>query len=194
MSKKSLEEERDAVDVITDCMYSLGFLADVSNAIFSNVADNISIKRFYEDWLKQSQTPRVVIPFNSGIILGYLYVGILFAKENWFDLVPLDQVDVSDEAWGIRGAIIIAPKEPKPTVRYAVRRIRNSLGHGYPTLSLVGVTKTTELLERATFSFHDVNVRDSADTFDVTLTLGQLVMLVKKFQSTIHRHVREKRE
>ena len=31
---------------------------------------------------------------------------------------------------------------------------------------------------------------DPSDTFDVTLTLDQLLRLVKKFQSVIHRHVR----
>ncbi len=48
------------------------------------------------------------------------------------------------------------------------------------------------MLSKVTISFHDVNMRKPADTFDVTLTLEQLIKLVRKFQSVVHKHVREK--
>ncbi|MFM9848162.1 MAG: HEPN family nuclease [Hyphomicrobiaceae bacterium] len=193
MPKKDLAQERDAVDMVTDCMYSLDYLRVATDVIFSDKRNNVTVGRFYDEWLKATGSPRVIMPFNPGVLLAYLYVGILFAKEGWFDLLPADQIKDSDEAWGLKGASVSSPKEANPTIRYAVRRMRNSLGHGHPIFFLPDGTKKEELFAKATFSFHDVNMRDQADTFDIALTLDQLASLVKKFQSVVHAHVREKK-
>jgi hypothetical protein len=52
--RKTLEDERDAVDLITDCMYSARFLHDIGEVIFSHGADKISVGNFYHFWLKIS--------------------------------------------------------------------------------------------------------------------------------------------
>ncbi len=105
MSKKSLSEERDAVDRVTEAMYSLGFLQDITNFNFSADRDKLTVGQFYREWLKHSGAPGPVIPFSLGAILGYLYVGILFTKENWFDLVPEDAIQTADEAWGLKALL-----------------------------------------------------------------------------------------
>jgi hypothetical protein len=193
MTVKPIEQERDAVDLVTECMYSVSFLQAISDLIFSEHRNKVAVGEFYDQWLKKTEAPRkAIIPLNPGIILAHLYVGILFSKENWFDLVPADGLTVSHEKWGLRDVKVHSPKEPNPTVRYAVRRIRNSLGHGHPIFSIPPGATKENFFARTSFSFHDVNMHDSSDTFDVTLTLDQLLKLVKKFQSTIHKHVRDK--
>jgi hypothetical protein len=42
--------ERDAVDLITNCMYSVGFLHDISDAIFSGNRDSLTVGKFYDGW------------------------------------------------------------------------------------------------------------------------------------------------
>ncbi len=194
MNNLSDDQERDAVDRITECMYSLDYLVDVSNYTFSDQKDRITLGKFYDAWFKKTgSTRKVIIPFNPGIFLGYLYVGILYAKENWFDQLPDDRLDAADTAWGLNGVTVSAPKKPQPTVKYVVKRIRNSLGHGRPIITIPPGIKPEELFTKITFSFHDVNMKNSADTFGLTLTLDRLSKLIKKFQSVIHKFVREKK-
>ena len=192
MANKTVEHERDAVDLITDCMYSLGYLQSISDATFSDEKNQVTVGQFYAEWLKASGCPRIIIPFNPGIFLAYLYVGILYAKENWFELLPNDAIEHCQDDWGLRGAPINCPKQSSPSIRYAVRRIRNSLGHGHPTVSIPQDISKDQMFARISISFHDKSVRDASHTFDIVLTLDQLVRLVKKFQSVVHRHVREK--
>jgi hypothetical protein len=194
MNKLSDDQERNAVDLITDCMYAIDYLIDISNYTFSDKKDTITLGQFYQAWFRKTRSTRkAIIPFNPGIFLGYLYVGILYAKENWFNLLPEDVLSKADPAWGLRDATVSAPKEADPTVKYIVRRIRNSLGHGRPTITIPAGIKPEELFTKITISFHDVSMSDGADTFDIALTLEQLFKLIKKFQSVIHKFVREKR-
>lgn len=193
MNKLSNTQERDAVDHITDCMYAIDYLVDVSNYTFSDKNDTITLGQFYHAWFKRTgSTRRAIIPFNPGIFLGYLYVGILYAKENWLDLLPDDTLNTADKAWGLSETTVSAPKEPNPTIKYVITRIRNSLAHGRPIMTLPAGMKPEELFTKITFSFHDINSYDSENTFDITLTLEQLSKLIRKYQSTIHKHVREK--
>jgi hypothetical protein len=192
VTNKTLDQERDAVDHITECMFSVDFLKSISDAIFEHRSE-LTVGQFYDTWFKATgSTRKVLIPFNPGVVLALLYVGILFAKENWFDLVPDVELSKSDPAWGLKNAAVTAPTIQNPTLRYTVRRLRNSLGHGTPVFSIPDNIAKAELFKKASFSFHDVNMRNASDTFDLTLTLDQLTMLVKHFQSAIHKHVREK--
>jgi hypothetical protein len=122
-----------------------------------------------------------------------LYVGILFAKENWFDLLPDEPFASSDEAWGLRETAVTAPQQAAPTIRHSVKRIRNALGHGHIKVMVREGMKRKELLSKVCVAFHDFDPRKPDDTFDVTLSLENLGKMVKKFQSVIHRHVREKK-
>ena len=186
MAKRDAESEKDAVDCITHCMYSVGFLKDISDVIFSPNRDRITVGQFYDRWLQARGKKEPVIPFSIGILLAHMYVGILFAKENWFDLVP-DTGLTTDATWGLSEAPVVAPKESSPTVKYVVRRIRNSLGHGTPEVNVPqsGLTRTN-MLSVVTVTFRDVNVRNPGDTFQAELTLNQVITLVKKLQGEVH--------
>lgn len=193
MSKLSDDQEKDAVDLITDCMYAIDYLENATNNTFSEQGDKITLLQFYNAWFKKTESTRkIIIPFNPGIFLGYLYVGILHAKENWFELLPDDSLNSADQAWGLSDVVVSAPKKTNPTVKYTIKRIRHSLGHGRQIFNIPTGTTREEIFKKATFSFPDVNIKDEADTFDITLTLEQLAKLIKKIQSVIHKHVREK--
>ena len=109
VTNKTLDQERDAVDHITECMFSVDFLKSISDAIFEHRSE-LTVGQFYDTWFKATgSTRKVLIPFNPGIGLALLYVGILFAKENWFDLVPDVELSKSDPAWGLKNAAVTAP-------------------------------------------------------------------------------------
>lgn len=194
MCEADLEQEKDAVDFITNCMFSLSFLESISDIIFSSNKNSLTVGQFYDNFLKKSGATKPKIPYNQGAVLGYLYCGILFAKEHWFDLLPDVDLANADPKWGLSGLACIAPKMIKPSLKDTVRRIRNALGHGNVDITVPkDIKDRTELMTRVTIHFHDENMKDSSDTFDIIPNLKQLYEFVKTFQSEIHQHVRSKK-
>lgn len=194
MSNSANEQvERDGVDLLTHAMFSLDFLRAISDSIFSARRNDLAVGRFYDAWLKGTGRTEDLIPFSPGIILGYMYVGILFAKENWFDLLPdIDSVAAGTE-WGLEGLRVVAPKEVKPSLKYVVRRIRNALGHGRVVVNVPGKGLSREnMLHAVTVTFQDENQRDPSDKFEAELSLDGIIRFVRKFQSVVHKHVRDK--
>jgi hypothetical protein len=123
-----------------------------------------------------------------------MYVGILYAKENRFDLIPdVDLGAKGASSWGLQSARVVASREPHPSLRYVVRRIRNSLGHGSPAINVPasGVTRQN-MMPLVTVTFRDVNQRDPGDTFEAEAKLEQIFELIKNLQGQVHQHVRTK--
>lgn len=194
MPKVDFEEERNAIDYVTQAMYSTAFLHNVTEVIFSPQADHVTLGAFYRQWLAHVQAPEVKIPFSPGAVLGYLMVGILWTKEHWHDFVPDVDVRSADTEWGITTCRPVTPKCPNPTLRYVVRRIRNSVGHGRAILHVPSDVKKENFLQKATLCFKDTNPRDSGDTFEVTATLDELSRFVRKFQITVHADIKRRME
>ncbi len=192
MTKLDLEKAKDAVDLVTASMFSLDFLEVITDVIFSPKRHEVTVGRFYDQWLQASGAKEPKIPFSLGAILGYLYCGLLFTKEHWFDLLPDVDFTTADPKWGISGANFEAPKKANPCLKNVVKRIRNALGHGYFTVNIPKRISRSERMTHVTLKFHDENIRDPSDTFDIELSLEQLSKFVKTFHSVIHRHVRSK--
>ncbi|MFQ6074736.1 MAG: hypothetical protein ACE5Z5_01190 [Candidatus Bathyarchaeia archaeon] len=88
MSKITENEERDAIDHITNTMFSVAFLMEISDFIFSPLANSLTVGQFYNQWIRRVVPDQIKIPFSPGIILGELYVAIVYGKEMWFDIIP----------------------------------------------------------------------------------------------------------
>lgn len=188
-----LEREKNAVDIVTNSMFSLDFLEGITDVIFSEQRDSMTVGHFYDEWLKASGVREKKIPFSLGAIIGYLYCGILFAKEHWFEMLPdVDFIDANPK-WGISGAPFSAPKKEKPSLKYVIRRVRNALGHGNINVNVPRDLKDrTDRMTRVTIEFCDRNNSDPSDTFHIELSLKQLSTFVRAFQSLIHNTVRSK--
>ena len=52
MNNKGLAEERDAVDLVTDCMYSVDFLTTFTDVLFGDNKGRASAAELYNAWLK----------------------------------------------------------------------------------------------------------------------------------------------
>ncbi len=185
---ESEQEERDAVEYLTHAMLSVGFLKDLTELALSPKANSVTVGQFYEQWLKTKTKGSSFVPFSVGSVIAYLYLGILFAKERWFDLVPDVELSDVDATWGFASVHV---KNPRPMpMRYVIRRIRNSLGHGSFSVDVpLDCTRET-IMRRVRITFRDQF--DKRDPFEGTFTLNSLVTFVVKFQSEVHRHVREK--
>lgn len=200
MTKIAPEQEKDAVDVVTNTMLSLGFLDDISKVIFSPNRHRISVGEFYDKWLQATGAPELKVPFNLGVFVAYLYCGLLVTKENWYDLLPDTELSNLDPDWGLVGVTCTAPKQPRVTLPHFIRRLRNALGHANLSFSVPKDIKYLEdihtrvehMHKRVALTFRDENPRDPSDTFQATLTLIQLEKLIKKFHSIVHRTVRVK--
>jgi len=153
----------------------------------------VTVGQFYDQWLKQTQRDQDLIPFNPGVILAYMYVGILFAKENWFDVLPDIDASVAGPQWGLEKLRVAAPKEPNPSLKYVLRRIRNALGHGNLEVKIpeTGLTRDN-LFDVVMVKFWDQDQRDRTDTFEAEMPLNGIFRLVKQLQSVIHKEVRQK--
>lgn len=195
MTKLDLEYEKNAMDVFSSSMHSLGFLRNITTAIFDNNVRSMTVREFYDIHAKFSKNTEF-IPYHFGPIVGNLYCGLLLAKEYWLDLLPDDELPMSDPEWCLSDVTCTSPKQAKPTVKYVIRRIRNALGHGSFVINFPeGTKKGTDkhgYEKKLTIKFHDENQRDSSDTFDIELSLYRLFKIIKKFHAIAYRHVTSK--
>lgn len=196
-----LLQEKIAMDILTGSMYSLNFLKSITTAVFDPTLESLTVRELYNQWLRKTgfsdirEAPH--IPYNFGAIIGYLYCGILLAKENWYDLLPEDKIAGSSPDWGFSTATYFAPQEPCPTIKYAFSRIRNALGHGHilinvPTDIRRDKNDKEDFEKKIALKFHDVNKYKPGDTFDIEITLLGLVTAIKKFHSITYAHVTAK--
>lgn len=186
------DEERDAIDNITNAMLSVGFLADISDFIFSTRRGDLTVGQFYDKWIKDARLKGEKPPLSPGVILGLMYVALVHGKERWDDIIPSVYIKETDEDWGIKNVDFKYPKERKPSLKDVVRRLRNALAHGNVKFIIPQGLKRKELFEKVKIQFHDENPREPSDTFDVILTLNEILKFIKKFQNFIHKHVRRK--
>ena len=194
MVNVSSDQERDAVDLVTNCMFSLDFLKSISDVIFSEHRDKISVGDFYDKWLQASGANEYKIPFNPGAVVAYLYCGLVLTKELWDDLVPDEPVGTVAAQCSLADITFSAPRQHNPSARYLLRRIRNSLGHGNIRVNVPkDISDKSQIMQRVSVQFHDDNPRDPSDVFDAEATLDTLTQVIKKFHSEVHKYVRGKR-
>ena len=86
MKEITEHEERDAIDNITNTMFSVAFLNAINDFIFSSNRNKLTVGQFYDNW--KSSFAEIKLPLSPGIMLGELYVAIVYGKEIWFDVVP----------------------------------------------------------------------------------------------------------
>jgi hypothetical protein len=193
MAKRLEEIDRLAVDTISGSMYSLGFLRDISLAIFDQGIEDMTVREFHKAWLKKAKYTEHSVPYCLGSILGYLYCGILLSKERWYDLLPEGSIKDAPSEWGFADVKYNSPKKPDPSIKYAIRRIRNALGHGNMSIDVphdLDCRKGDfEFEKRTSIRFYDEDQRDKSDVFEVEVSLDGLPALVKKFQGLVYPEV-----
>lgn len=194
MADPEFEREKNAIDIITDSMCSLDFLQGITNVIFSQNPDSMTVGQFYDEWLKASGMKEMKIPFSLGAIIGCLYCGILLAKENWYHLLPEKDITSTDFPFRIPKDSFSSPEVKRPTLKYVIRRIRNALGHGGFNIIIPkkNIKDRSEIMTKVTIDFHDENPKNPKDTFDIKLSLMQLSDIIKMLQSAIHQDVRSR--
>jgi hypothetical protein len=176
---RDAQSEKYVVDYMTHGMLSASLLQQFSVLVFSDKRDTMTIGEFYDSFSQNHQSNRFR-PFNEGVILGFLY-WLLFARENWRDLVPDDDLST----WHITPVRLVVPKKPHPKLRYLVKRLRNALGHGTPMITVPQGTTAATMLNAVTITFSDVNTRDMSDTFEAELTLKDAFHLTKMLHKTV---------
>jgi hypothetical protein len=181
--------EQAAVDYMTHAMLSASLLLELSAKVYSEEGNRVTIRQFY-DGFNQTHASNRFRPFNEGVILGLLN-WIMFAKENWYDLVLNDDFST----WGINPSRFDVPN-PNPkdsgntrTLQYFVRRLRNALGHGNVSVKVPLGAKLATMMTDITISFHDVS---KADTFDVELTLEEAYNVARNLHKIIHTDVAQR--
>ena len=171
---QKLGDERDYIDIMTDMGYSANLLEAMSLAISKPEFRTIPIGTFYSLWMKKNKLEELISPYNFGVIIAELYCSLVFAKENWIDLLPDVQFD---DYFGIKTTEYSFPQKHNPKLRDVVRRIRNSLSHSNFKIELSRNRKYPELFYDAYIIFEDKNPKNSDDTFSIKLQVEQL----KKF-------------
>lgn len=195
-----LVQEKLAMDIITGSMYSTNLLRNFTVAIFDPNLKSLTIGEFYNQWKKMCGFPEsfnTYIPYSFGSIVGYLYCGILLSKEKWFDLLPEDKIDEASSDWGFSSVTYSCSRNPSPTIKYAIRRMRNALGHGNILFNVPsGIQRDKndkdDFEKTVTLKFHDEDLKKPGDTFDIEISLFGLANAIKKFYSITYKHVTTK--
>lgn len=194
--KRYSSKDQLALEVVAGSMYSLNFLRNASDAIFDDRLRSWGIGEIYDGWTKRfgmDAFPSPFVPYSLGAVIGYLYCGILFAKEAWFDLLPDTELSLAESAWGFEEMYYSCPLKPRPTIKYVFRRLRNALGHGNISLEVIRQDdfdkRDKEILEKNTiFIFHDKNQLNEQDIFDARITLFNLSRSVRMFYKIVSAH------
>src|SRR5579872_284478 len=168
------------VDCVTHGMLSVSLLESFTRAVYSNQRHTTTIGQFYDSFQATHQSKRFR-PFNEGVLLAFMYLGILFPREKWSHLIPKADLSV----WGITPRRLSFPKKPNPSLFDLVRRIRNSLGHASPTIDVPTGTTPTNIASQVTVTFRDKNKSDPADVFEIELSLKQALHLAKMLHKTV---------
>ena len=192
-----LFQEKLAMDILSGSMYSLSFSKNITAAIFDPNLRSQKIGDFYDQWVGEcgfNKDENHHLPYNSGTIIGYLYCGVLLAKEKWFDLLPEETIDTANPDWGFSSAVYTSPKNQTPSVKYTFRRIRNALGHGNIIMKTPNTFKKNpndrnDFEKLMTLIFHDENQRDPTGTFDIEISLFGLAKAIRRFQSIAYINV-----
>ncbi len=189
----SREIDKIAMDIISGNMYSLNFLRNMSVAIFDQRIKDMTVREFHAEWLKKCKYTEHSVPYCLGSIFGYLYCGILLSKERWYDLLPEDCIKYAPAEWGLTGVGYKSPKKTDPSIKYAIRRMRNALGHGNISIKvphdLDHKKDEFDFEKRTTVKFFDSDPRDSSDVFEIEISIEGLSAMVKKFQEIAYREI-----
>lgn len=197
MADPKPDNEKISMDIVTGSMYSLNLLRNLTVAIFNPKLNSMSVSEFYEQWLKKCKHPQRLTPYNLGSIMGYLYCGILLAKEQWYELLPDEKIAHSASAWGFSSAAYTSSKKKDPSIKYTIRRMRNALGHGnilFTIPSDLGKDKEDKLEfeKRVTIKFFDKDTKNCTDIFEIEMPLLDLTTMIKKFHSIAYQEVIKK--
>lgn len=189
---KKLEDEKDFIDFMTDMGYSANLLEAMSLAISKPEYRTISVGMFYGLWLKKNKLKEVISPYNFGTVIGELYCGLVFAKENWIEALPDIEFKKIDESYGIKTEDFDYPSKPNPKLKDVVRRIRNSLSHSNFIIQLAENREYPELFDEAIIIFKDVNIKNANDTFEITLKVKQLKIFYTVFRDFAFKSILER--
>ena len=176
-----IQNERAGVDAVTMMMNSASYLAALTQRLASPELRLQSIGAFHDEFIAAGVSANFT-PFHEGTIYAYLYLGILYTRENWRDVVP----DKKLAFWSINPNRLVSRKKDFG-LHYFVRRVRNSLGHGSFEMAIPPGTGLSELWTSVTITFTDVDPNNPRDKFEVELPLGQAIFLAKKLHEAAHK-------
>ena len=184
------QNDRPAMDILSGSMYSLNFLRNISVAILDKTIEDMTVRDFHSVWLKDTNYTDHSVPYCLGSIMGYLYCGILLAKEKWYEFLPDDSLKDATDEWGLAEAKCTSPKKQDPSVKYVVRRMRNALGHGNITINVphdLDYKKDEfDFEKRSSIVFKDENVRDKSDVFCIEVPIYSLITLITTFHEVVY--------
>jgi hypothetical protein len=189
MANIDFRAERNALDYFTQSMWSSDFLKKVTDILEKGLGDSVTLGELHRKWLEESLIVRS--PFSSGTIVGFLYVGLLMAKEIWIDHVPDFPGHESNDDWPFSDIEVTASKVPRPSSRYILRRLRNALAHGMVEVNPPDPFPMGEV-DNVIVKFHDENPRDITDSFDAETKMITLIVLIKSFQDTVYQDMLSK--
>ena len=183
-SNQTAREESRDFNQVTHMMLSASLLGALMDTLSSDRCDSTTVRQFYDTW-KTASLSKTFLPVNPGLILGYLYLAILFVQQKWIEAAPeLLPNDPASSDWGLTRAQIMAEKEPKPSVRYVLRRIRNSLGHARVQIDWPHDVKEAETLRKVKLMFRDIDPKDPSNTFSIQISVEDAFQLAKKYHAT----------
>lgn len=188
MSEKPPHRQRDDVDFITNAMLSVAFLELATRWIADGRAKQISLHHFYVAW-NEFVSPEQKMPMSPGIFMGYLYCGLVLAKENWLSLLPDDAGSAKDPRWSLTKARISDSSKTSPSIRHVARRLRNALAHGRVEWEVPAATLNAKTIwDDTILRFRDRG--EKTGSFEAEASMRDISSFVKAFHAEIYAHVK----
>lgn len=182
---EKLGDERDYIDFMTDMGFSTNLLEAITLAISKPEWRDIPLRTLIGLWMEKNELDEVISPYNFGVVIGELYCCLVFAKENWLNLLPDINFDKIDNSFGIKTANWIYTTKQAPKLKDIVRRMRNAVSHSNFKIQLSDNKEYPALFDEAYITFEDLNPKNEDDYFRITLQVKQLKVFYTKYRNII---------
>ncbi|EKQ52844.1 MAG: hypothetical protein A370_04000 [Clostridium sp. Maddingley MBC34-26] len=171
---------------ITDInMHLLDFLDSIGKIFCSTEEGEVYIRHFYDEHIKHACEVESDTSKSLSVILGYIYCSILYTKESLFNLLPDICLNSEENEWGIRVAESSKSNYPNLSLKYVVKKIRNSFACRSFKINIHENITRDKVFKNIKMVFYDINPNDRSDMFEIELSIDELVDFVKKFNSEI---------
>lgn len=179
------------IDNVSISKNSLDFIDSIGRAVYSVDRDYVYTEQLYKEWTERPYETEREIYVTLESIIGYIYCGIMYTKENMYDLLPDIDLNYKGDVWGIATPSYKIPKCHNPKLRYAIRRIRNSFSNRTFRINVPKNICSKDILVDTKIFFYDENSDDKDDIFEMELCIGELANFVRAFMSEIYKNIKE---
>lgn len=176
-------------DVLTFAYHNFTLIYDMNKKLQSDALNRKKspLTQYYYEWCeKRLPVKSHPLPLNPGTMWMLASVIIINCIPKWRKFLPKTRISQSASEWGLKRARLSFPKDPDPSIKRVVEKIRNSIAHSRFDIKIEDINVPWEvLINETTFTFKD------KDDFEIEVSVVDLSKLSASIYETIGQYITE---